>query len=65
MNDPQGPRIGNWKWNAELDSALLEMAAAAKPDREIAKALDKTPSAVENRLFKLRSQIKKANTVSL
>ena len=61
MNGSQGPRIGNWKWNAELDSALLEMAASAKPYREIAKALDKTPSGVENR----RSQIKKANTESL
>jgi hypothetical protein len=42
------------KWTEDEDRQLLEMKAAGKPNSVIAKAIERTAVAVEQRLYTLR-----------
>jgi hypothetical protein len=44
----------NIRWTEEEDRQLLEMKAAGKPNSVIAKAFERTATAVEQRVYTLR-----------
>jgi hypothetical protein len=49
----------NNRWTEDEDRQLLEMKAAGKPNYVIARAIERTGAAVEQRLYRLRLRERK------